>query len=115
MRTGNSPRASSIDITSRSLLATRVPCERAPVIANASYVNSGTGSPHADAELARRLKASTDDVAGGDAGDLVQRRLALQHLAPAVLAQGDHPLLEGLVADGGGAEPLHAHVADDVA
>src|SRR5215831_4865561 len=58
---------------------------------------------------------SRDDVARRHAGHLVDRRLAEQHFAPTVHAQGDHAFLQRLVADGAGVDPLDAHLADTVA
>src|SRR5262245_4273314 len=58
---------------------------------------------------------SHHDVARGDATDLINSRLALEHLAPAVAAQGDHAFLERLLADDRAVDALHAQVADLVA
>src|SRR5436305_8972008 len=58
---------------------------------------------------------SPDDVAGGDAGHLVEGGDAGEDLAPAVVAQGDHAVLERLVADGRGVDALDDHLAEVVA
>jgi len=55
-----------------------------------------------------------DNVPRGRPRHFLDRRDPLQHLAPAVLAQGEHPALDGLVADEAGVDTLDDEIANDV-
>src|SRR5439155_4334104 len=102
MRTGKSPRASRIDIASRSLLAVSEPELRTPAADRASKRNSAIS-------LSRPLH---HNVTRGDAGHFVDRRDSLPHLAPAIGSQGDHAVFQGFFANRPGVDTLHHHFAD---
>src|SRR5437588_325130 len=85
----------------RALLAVSEPELRTPAADRASKRNSAIS-------LSRPLH---HNVTRGDAGHFVDRRDSLPHLAPAVGSQGDHAVLQRLLADRPGVDALHDHFA----
>src|SRR5260370_39966434 len=63
---------------------------------------------------APRSPCSQNDIALGYARYLLESGLPFLHLAPAILAQGQHAVLEGLIATGRGVDALHAQLMDEV-